>query len=544
MVRKEVDTLKGEINSLQDLLKNLSSEFAEYKMRPSPQSPAPSPLNGSGPPRVANPLPNRITPKTDPKVDIKPASLIETKPATSTYEVKRSAPPPAPAPPPPAPVGAPSRILPRPVPTQVKTPSQLSQVKPLPATVTPHRETAPPAVSPPPQPVPPTTSSVMSNSSSRSRLPYPTGDYTAGDSPSFSSTSRPTSPEVDSPGRPISALSATRPVSQIGTRPGTSFSSRPVSYHSAHSQVTSPTPPPQMDLVPPKTPVSHNRSSSASPSPTPRKRYTVALSGKQEGGVDGLPSPNNATRAHGQIQTALFSDSPNQSRPHSPSSDEDDEYPLTGGHGRDTSDVTVLPDRQKSPSPTIGRTTITLSRLSTSPPSVTPSPSGGTAPLVPRSRTRSTQSSSNSPLMNGTTPKTPSGNRARAQSTYFAPNNLPTTPTPEAGSRSSGNIGDRKPLPRPHRRAQSTDRFGALSSSSTSSSSNGGGMGLGLNVDVTSSRSSIHSTISTPSSATFVDPLVLRKKERKETGGAPGAVKSPAGGNKIPFGQLIAFFDN
>ncbi|KAG8892897.1 hypothetical protein FRB99_002359 [Tulasnella sp. 403] len=414
------------------------------------------------------------------------------------------------------------------------------------------------------------------NKPSRSRLPYPSGDYTSPDD-GFSPSSRPGSPSYDSP-----SVSMTSSFTMAGThsqdRSGSDGS------YVIPQRVRSPSPPvsnrnstASTDLAPPKTPVA-NRASSKSPSPTPRKRYTVALSGRED-----LPSPNTATRGEGEVQTALFSDSPNGSRTQSPI-EAAERFTfgfggLVNGHGKESSDSTdataAPPEREQntSPEPTIGNTAIILSRLSSSPPPTKP----GSGSPKPMGRPRSlysiqsispslkTVSSSTTTNTTQTSPRTPSF-RARAQSAFQPLDSVsatlhnastPTTPAP-----SERRVG-RKPVPeegkKTHRRSQSighglgittrdleaepsegSPRSAITASSYVTSSSVVTSAVTGTSVTGTSVGVRTQALV-TPSGAPFVDPLVIRKKT-KDVPPTPVAVKNVPGG-KIPFGQLLAFFD-
>ncbi|KAG8908873.1 hypothetical protein FRC01_007215 [Tulasnella sp. 417] len=392
---------------------------------------------------------------------------------------------------------------------------------------------------------------------SRSRLPYPSGDYTS----SSSGFSQPGSPsQFSSPGQ----------VRRQSTG-GTQSHDRSGSEYSIPERYRSPSPPAphrqqgSYELAPPKTPSnagSTARATSKSPSPTPRKRYTIALSGRED-----VPSPNNATRGEGEAQTALFSDSPGGSRPHSLEEPGEklvgmfDFSPLViGKHGRegsDRTDITATPpnrEETQSPDPTIGGTSITLSRLPASPP---PASSRTMSPKPSLGRPRSmytmnsispslkTVSSPQTVPSTQTSPRTPSL-RARAQSTFSSLDSVSNELNGKSPALGAAAQLERQGRPtttstngRPtHKRAQSQ------------------GIGLGINtrdVDTANDsgpRSAIpskrQSTIVTPSGQPFVDPLVIRKKSKTNlqstTAAAPNVLKKGPG-SKIPVGQLVAFFD-
>jgi hypothetical protein len=289
---------------------------------------------------------------------------------------------------------------------------------------------------------------------SRSRLPYPTGDY-APPAP-FASTSQSGSPVLPLP-RSVSPLSLT-PRERENERPR----SLPVS------------------TTQPLTGSIAARLASTTPSPTPRKRYTVALSGRDD---------NNDPNQERQIQTAMITTSPPHVIHTRPTP--------TPTARRSSPSPTPSPSPSPSPPPTherettIGRTPIVLSRLSTSPP-----PSQQHSPANVNTLSQSMSNNYNDVYSSHTpSPQGNTNSRIRAQSTYFLP-----APTPSA------------PL-NPRKRAQSSERINTVSS------------------------------IFPDKEKTFVDPLVVRKKER--VGGEreiPIGAKYPATG-KIPFGQLKAFFD-
>ncbi|THH17770.1 hypothetical protein EW146_g3111 [Bondarzewia mesenterica] len=100
----------------------------------------------------------------------------------------------------------------------------------------------------------------------------------------------------------------------------------------------------------------------------------------------------------------------------------------------------------------------------------------------------------------------PRSSRIRAQSTYGSlTTNSPSMVTPL----------------RPRLRSKSTDRFG---------------VGLGISDGSTMP--------STPSTGKFVDPLLVRKQEKRAlASAAPPTPKEVVGKRKVPVGELVAFFD-
>lgn len=363
------------------------------------------------------------------------------------------------------------------------------------------------AASPPP---------VLNHKSSRSRLPYPSGDYTT------DSDSRPGSPISGVASPPIRSLDAelfgtASPLNQSHDRLASDASNTGSLRKDGLQGFRA------GELGLPRTPGGPQaRASTQSPSPTPRKRYTVALSGRDET----MSTPNGATRGDGETQTGLFRDSPVGSRPQSPidAPERFESGYAAFGVGRQDSN-----GGSQSP-PTIGKTPITLSRLSTSPP--------GKAAAQGRPRPNSTYSlQSISPSLksvgNGGTPSVIANNarapsmRVRAQSTIFSQDtkiNAPASPTPEGKNHKrtkSGVVGLGFGVSTPD-----------LLSDATSMSDTGSNRGK---------RASALASV-TPSGQPFVDPLVIRKKS-KETISSPVAAsaKNPAGPKS--FGQLVAFFD-
>ncbi|KAG8995001.1 hypothetical protein FRB94_009504 [Tulasnella sp. JGI-2019a] len=542
-LRAELSVLTTEIARVHILLDDLRSDMPQYqsqaktstnnqaagpsqkKTEPQPKSEepfikSPSPMPATPSSRVPEPVSTtkttgvRSLPQLPQHTTQSAFSGRPTAPATnepvSSPPIAASTPPPPPPPPPP-----PSR-------------------------------TPPAAVrSPPTTPKSPPSQQALVGKSSRSRLPYPSGDYT-------SSSSRPGSPDD------MSGLGSPPRFNDVGMTSHSPRSGSDSSYV-IPERYRSPSPPPQ--LAPPKTPNNAGaRAVSASPSPTPRKRYTVALSGRDDGGGSGFPSPNTATRGDGEVQTALFSgmDSPSGtgSRAQSPETETfESGYTAFGGllnggrtgHGRDTSDATAVPpDREgnKSPDPTIGLTPITLTRLASPPPTSPKTPAGtglGVSPNGARSRPgssysmhslspslKSVQSTTNTPVVQNDTGSRVVSSRARAQSTYLGNDN-----SQASGATSTGS-------PRPaHRRSQS------IAPGSGRNGDNNGDTIPAQNSGYQSNASSSKrgATLHTPSGQPFVDPLIIKKKSKD-----PMRVTSPNGarnanGTKIPFGQLVAFFD-
>ncbi|PCH36857.1 hypothetical protein WOLCODRAFT_92162 [Wolfiporia cocos MD-104 SS10] len=161
---------------------------------------------------------------------------------------------------------------------------------------------------------PPVTTPAGSSRTSRTRLPYPTGDYATppetaviGQAP-FSPSSSP----------PSSITSSTRPrQSSISGLPAQSTSSATSISPAGIPQSTSPMPMNSTDssieaLPPPTIPAART----SSVSPTPRKRYTVALGGpimdpsRAERTERERPSTPHSRGQSRELSTAFFSTSP------------------------------------------------------------------------------------------------------------------------------------------------------------------------------------------------------------------------------------------
>ncbi|KAL1948557.1 hypothetical protein VTO73DRAFT_12632 [Trametes versicolor] len=251
---------------------------------------------------------------------------------------------------------------------------------------------------------PPVTTPVPSRRISRTRLPYPTGDYA---SPPDSSAlgQGPFSP-TNSPPASLTPASRTRHMSIAGLPDpeGDAFSNNasPIGLPSTKSpdEATSPEP-----LQAPNLPVW--RPSSASP--TPRKRYTAALGEPimKPKDRERSPPPERPRPTHSRSQsqsrdlgTAFFSSSPGSIS--SPLSDADDSDDTSGGPGEETIGKTA--GRHFSglaPPPT--------DRLSSSP---SPSPNSGR-----RARPQSMYAPMGSQAISAPTPITPLNVRVRSRST-------------------------------------------------------------------------------------------------------------------------------
>ncbi|KAG8990544.1 hypothetical protein FRB90_001731, partial [Tulasnella sp. 427] len=495
--RKQLEALKKEMTDLQILLLETHSDLTELKNKPPvihqttvvQQVAPPAPQRTPSPPPALPKTPVFVAQlMTPPKVSAPlPAEDVETpmipymRRTTSSESAHTG------------------RSLPQPPRPASGTPSAFAGRTASNGQVSPNMTGTPP----------------LNNKPSRSRLPYPSGDYTS----SGSGFSQPGSPSFSSPGQlRRQTTGGTQPHDRSGSEYSIPERHRSPSPPAAHRQQ------PSYELSLPRTPSNVNsigRATSKSPSPTPRKRYTVALSGR-----DDVPSPNTATRGEGEAQTALFSDSPGGSRAHSLEETGErmvgmfDFSPLViGKHGKEASDrtdVTATPPSREdtqSPDPTIGGTSITLSRIASPPPTRAMSP--------PTTRPRSmysispslkTVSSPQTVPTTQTSPRTPSL-RARAQSTFSSLDSVSNEVTTNNGY---GN-GKSPALGAPAQLERQGRPTTVGASRPTHKRAQSQGVGLGINTrDVASAdeagpRSAMpnkrQSTIVTPSGQPFVDPL-------------------------------------
>ncbi|KAH8112773.1 hypothetical protein DFH11DRAFT_1511353 [Phellopilus nigrolimitatus] len=305
---------------------------------------------------------------------------------------------------PPTPISIGPRSLPT-VPVPVSTP----------------RTTAPAPVRPKEASPPPSShaasASVISTGSSRTRLPYPTGDYTS--PPGAIPTKQDIISPSNSPPSSLTEASRKRPLSIAGL-PSANGSFFQASQSSAGSGL------PRRQESPPMRALSPN-SAAASPasphqsniSPTPRKRYTVALGAPITG--SGAADPDEYDSRQRNVFSASPVSTPDITSGDLDSSDgyeEDDAEARAIGHSRDD---------------TVGRSEIRL---------VNP-------PQMPNDTLRRTNSIT-SPRQSPGTP------RIRAQSSYGPPsgyNSMLSSPSPGSS-----------PTPitplRPRLRSKSIDRIG------------------------------------------------------------------------------------
>ncbi|EKM57128.1 uncharacterized protein PHACADRAFT_254707 [Phanerochaete carnosa HHB-10118-sp] len=301
----------------------------------------------------------------------------------------------------------------------------------------------------------PSTSPIATPStSSRTRLPYPTGDYaTPPDSVHITqgAFSPPASPPDSGAGRRVS-------VSGLPSTGSDYFASSSSPSSGLPTRALSPPP-----LPPPPAQAELRRSSV---SPTPRKRYTVALG-------DSIMSASDRGRSSSRGPSTIRLSS-------SPAS-----MSTLADTTEDSDDADDVNDE------TIGKTAARRSGLTR-------------ARFDGNDSDRSSQPSpSPAPLRQG---------RARPVSMYSTPvSSLQNLIAPTAV----------RPLNmRSRSRSRSMDKSA-----------------------IEASTSSV-SVPQTPSSARFVDPLIVRRQTREiEASQAPPAPKVMPGKSKVPIGQLVAFFD-
>ncbi|KAI0719813.1 hypothetical protein C8T65DRAFT_635248 [Cerioporus squamosus] len=320
---------------------------------------------------------------------------------------------------------------------------------------------------------PPITTPVPSKSrGSRTRLPYPTGDYAS--PPDSSSLGQGPFSPTNSP--PASLTSATKGRLSISGLPSQEFDTFSAGNSPSglpnNKQANGTTSP--VSLPPPNPPAW--RPSSASP--TPRKRYTVALgtqimardrdrSDREDDSREQPPTPHSRSQSR-ELGTAFFSSSPVSV---SPGLDD---------HSADESD-----DMNEE---TIGKNSGRHISAGLAPPSAPTSPSS-------------------SPNGNGE----PKGRRVRPQSMY-APMTSQVISAPSPITPLNVRL-----------RSRSTDRFGLGLSDS----------GTGAPIPPV-----------TPTSGKFVDPLVIRRQTKEAlANGGPPPPKALVGKQKVPVGDLVAFFD-
>lgn len=314
--------------------------------------------------------------------------------------------------------------------------------------------------------------SSLHTSGSRTRLPYPTGDYA---SPTSETGSKKDilSPAGSPP--PSIGVGRKRPMSIAGLPSSSGSITSHLSSSSASGlprqastsplEAARPESTSTVSLVAPAKQAL--RQSSVSPTPSPRKRYTVAL-GKP---ITGLASRDDGDEdpRRSRYSSSMVSTPDNLTDSEASDADDGDSEARRIGHTRED---------------TIGKSEHRRSNPST--------------PL--NDSLRRSNAGSSSPRYANVTP------RARAQSSYgpITGSSALIAPSPSPSV---------SPL-KPRVRSQSTDRIG-----------------LGISISANSSQSG------------FVDPLVIRKQE-KDAAVAPKTPKTPGfGRGKVPFGQLVAFFD-
>ncbi|KAL5497869.1 hypothetical protein ACEPAH_2800 [Sanghuangporus vaninii] len=375
-----------------------------------------------------------------------------------------------------APTSAPAAVAVPPTPTSIG-PRSLPTIPvntPRQPTTTPVRPKEPTS--------PPTTqrsSSVLSSGSGRTRLPYPTGDYTSPPG------SIPTKQDVLSPtNSPPSSLTETtrkRPLSIAGLPSGStsifqasqlsspSTPGLPSRQEPSSIRALSPNPKPSTRT----SPISIGQRQ-PSISPTPRKRYTVALgqpiSSANAADLDECDWRERATFSTSPVAKAdVFSDDEDEHRNSFSDASEDDYSEARAiGHSRD--DTIGKSESRLANPPTMPNDTLRRGNSITTPPRESP------------------------------------GSRVRAQSSYGPPKGFHMSML-SATSSANASPSPIAPL-RPRVRSKSIDPIG-----------------LGISVPNGNGR--------------FVDPLVLRKELEPKTPRTPKFER----GRKVPVGELVAFFD-
>lgn len=312
-------------------------------------------------------------------------------------------------------------------------------------------------------PIKPQITGGLPTTNSRTKLPYPTGDYTAS-AEMFSPPSSPP-PRVLSP-TVSSATTTTVPhPSSYGFSPAAT--ANVITSPSLHSSSS-------YSILPVPQHSSSTRPISTSPTPTLRKRYTVALGGPLTSPLEQLAQDFDAASRTMENHNHLHGDT--EHSPHSYhtavfSSDSPPHHPQNLGHLKDD---------------TIGGTPINLSRLG----SMSPQQD---SPGIGASNT--------------------SNSRIRAQSSYGAP----------AGWNAASRLQSTTPPLRPRRKSggSTAERPAEVLNRNTANTLGGNGK--------------------------FVDPLIIRKKEKEGgyaasgLGGAGTRATGPVRGKTV--GELAAFFD-
>ncbi|KAL5478440.1 hypothetical protein ACEPAI_2624 [Sanghuangporus weigelae] len=379
----------------------------------------------------------------------------------------------------------PLAIAPTPAPTATAVPPTPTSIGPRSLPALPVNARGQPTATPvrPKEPTSPPTaqrsSSVLSSGSGRTRLPYPTGDYTSppGSIPTKQDVLSPT----NSPPSSLTEATRKRPLSIAGL-PSDSSSIFQASQSSTPStsglpsrqepssvRALSPNPKPSTGT----SPISSGQRQ-PSISPTPRKRYTVALG-------QPISSANTADRdEYDWRERATFSASPVAKA--DVFGDDEDEHrnSYSDASEDDYSEARAI---QHSRDGTIGKSESHLAN----------------PPTIPNDTLRRGNSTT-------TPPRESPGSRVRAQSSYGPPKGFHMSML-SATSSANASPSPIAPL-RPRVRSKSIDPIG-----------------LGISVPNGNGR--------------FVDPLVLRKELEPKTPRTPKFER----GRKVPVGELVAFFD-
>ncbi|KAL5514707.1 hypothetical protein ACEPAG_2023 [Sanghuangporus baumii] len=459
----ELSEIREELVELQGRVGELGREMAKLMT---------APLNlTSGPARNAAVEHSKYVSQAASTSNSPPAPAPALAPAVASVPTRSQAPATAPTPVPRAAAAAvpptPTSIGPRSLPTiPVNTPHQ-----PTATPVHPKEPTSPPTTQ--------RSSSVLSSGSGRTRLPYPTGDYTSppGSIPTKQDVLSPT----NSPPSSLTEATRKRPLSiaglpsdgssifQASQSSSPSTPGLPSRQEPSNIRALNPNPKPSAGT----SPISSGQRQ-PSISPTPRKRYTVALG-------QPINSANAAERdEHDRRERATFSASPvakadvfgddeyEYRNSYSDASEDDYSEARAIGHSRDD---------------TIGKSE---SRLAN-------------PPTMPNDTFRRGNSTT-------TPPRESPGSRVRAQSSYGPPKSFHMSML-SATSSANASPSPIAPL-RPRVRSKSIDPIG-----------------LGISVPNGNGR--------------FVDPLVLRKELEPKMSRTPKFER----GRKVPVGELVAFFD-
>lgn len=458
----EMAEIREELVELQGRMGELGREMAKLMTAPSNLTSGPARnavVSQSQPISYAQSAPDPIS---NPVFNTAPITIPITAPVT------------VPVPP------TPNSIVPRTLPTVPTAPFTTPRAQTVAIPPRPPRETySPPSNST-------QRSSSLKSSSGRTRLPYPTGDYTS--PPGTIPTKQDVLSPTNSPPSSITETTRRRPVSIAGL-PTATASVFLVPQPSGSGSISSGMPPRGQDSPPVLSPISSNGPSPSRPrqtniSPTPRKRYTVAL-GQPITSQSTVSADSDDLDSRDSRHRYAFAASP-VSASEEEDHDQDGSYDSTESGG--DSDARAIGHSRED---TLGKSEARLTSMLANAPSMpNDTLKRGNSTTPPRNI------ASNSP-----------GIRVRAQSSYGPPSGYSYNTLSRASSPTNFN----SPVPitplRPRVRSKSIDRIG-----------------LGI----------------TGSNGKFIDPLVLRRQEMEAE--QPKMPKFERG-KKVPVGELVAFFD-